>query len=79
LRDGHAFAIAWIAANAGWSVCDGKASKSTDFYSMTGLQCILHCAKNGVDRQLDVVLGEVLKKFSQFGDEIRAVHLPIVT
>ena len=79
MRDGHAFAIAWVAADAGWSVCDGKAAKATDFDSMTGCQRVLHGVKKRVDRQLDVIFGEVLKMFSQFVDEVRAVHEPIVT
>ena len=55
-------------------MCYGEAAKSTDFYSMTGYQRVLHCIKKGVDRQLYVVLGEVLKMFSQFVYEVRAVH-----
>ena len=58
---------------------DGKAAKSTDFYSMTGYQRVLHCIKKGVDRQLYVVFGEVLKVFSQFVYEVRAIHMWIVT
>ena len=74
MRDSHAFAISWIAADASWAMCDGKAAKATDFDSMTGCQGVLHGVKNGIDRQLYVILGEVLKMFSQFVYEVRAVH-----
>ena len=60
-------------------MCDGKAAKATDFDSMTGCQRVLHGVKKRVDRQLYVVFGEVLKMFSQFVYEARAVHEPIVT
>ena len=60
-------------------MCYGEAAKSTDFYSMTGYQRVLHCIKKGVDRQLYVVLGEVDKARCQFVDEVRAVHCSIVT
>jgi hypothetical protein len=73
-RDRDAFSIAWITADTGWSMCDGKAAKATDFDSMTGCQGVLHGVKNGIDRQLYVILGEVLKMFSQFVYEVRAVH-----
>ena len=78
-RDRDAIAISWIATDAGWSMCDGKTSKSTDFYSMTGYQCILQGIKKGVDGKLCVVLGQVDKARRQFVDEVRAVHCPIVT
>ena len=46
---------------------------------MTGCQRVLHGVKKRVDRQLYVAFGEVLKMFSQFVYEVRAVHEQIVT